>query len=502
MVTALLFAAPRAALAAPTCTLTSSPVTIYPGQGVTLTLSSTGATSATIDNGIGSIAVNGSKSAISLADSTTYTATVTGADGSATCTTRVMVSYESATGLGGSGGGGGGSSAQTMQGLGQLLGGAGQLLNALGGSNAVNERCLPKVQLDGCGCGRTMGRKGCQPDPSNRQLCPCSNTTNGFVTSGQCMASGKCLGQVSGGGSGALGGPQSGLAGGLQALGSILQGLSSLTGGGGGGGGGAYPGGSAFPEGCSSYYYTSSPTSTDRCAIYMPDSSGTTIETGLSGSLLGALGGSSGTNISEILGTGGNTNNQGNNVSSSNSSSSTSTNRDSLTGDAAGSTVFANLKRGLSEVAGFFGGETLSKICKSRPWAGGGFLAGAAPDSFFDDLCRKAGYLDNQFSSGGNNSFTSNGDTQTATTTPVGRSGEAQADIRAEPASVRLGTRTYVFWTSENVDSCVVSGPSFTETSLFGAGATVPITGPTTFTINCSNASTTVSDSVTVNLAI
>ena len=78
-----------------------------------------------------------------------------------------------------------------------------------------------------------------------------------------------------------------------------------------------------------------------------------------------------------------------------------------------------------------------------------------------------------------------------------------EADIWAEPASVRLGTRTYIFWNARGVVSCEERGPSFEQNSLSGGASTVPISGPTTFVIEClTSASTTVRDSVTVQIAI
>jgi len=69
---------------------TASPTTITAGQSTTLSWSSTGATSATIDNGVGAVATSGSR-AVSPAQSTTYTLTVTGAGGAATRAVTVTV---------------------------------------------------------------------------------------------------------------------------------------------------------------------------------------------------------------------------------------------------------------------------------------------------------------------------------------------------------------------------------------------------------------------------
>lgn len=75
---------------APTCSMTASPANIQQGQSSTLTWGSTNATSATINQGIGSVAVNGSRS-ISPQVSTTYTGTFSGAGGTVTCSATVTV---------------------------------------------------------------------------------------------------------------------------------------------------------------------------------------------------------------------------------------------------------------------------------------------------------------------------------------------------------------------------------------------------------------------------
>jgi hypothetical protein len=78
-------------------------------------------------------------------------------------------------------------------------------------------------------------------------------------------------------------------------------------------------------------------------------------------------------------------------------------------------------------------------------------------------------------------------------------------DIWAVPASVPLGTRTTIFWNSKNAQSCVETSPdgSFSHSSLSGGGATVPLSGATTFTISCQAPDGThATDYVTVNLSI
>ncbi|OGC84991.1 hypothetical protein A3F55_01215 [Candidatus Adlerbacteria bacterium RIFCSPHIGHO2_12_FULL_53_18] len=76
----------------PTCTLSASPSSIASGQSATLSWTTTNATSASINNGVGAVTptAGGTKS-VSPATTTTYTMTATGAGGSATCNTSVTV---------------------------------------------------------------------------------------------------------------------------------------------------------------------------------------------------------------------------------------------------------------------------------------------------------------------------------------------------------------------------------------------------------------------------
>ena len=75
---------------APTVTITASPSSITVGQSSTLIWSSTNATTASIDNGIGSVATSGSMS-VSPAQNTTYTISVSGSGGNATAQSTVTV---------------------------------------------------------------------------------------------------------------------------------------------------------------------------------------------------------------------------------------------------------------------------------------------------------------------------------------------------------------------------------------------------------------------------
>jgi hypothetical protein len=334
----------------------------------------------------------------------------------------------------------------------------------------------------------------------------------------------KCLGQTSSspGGPGGSGGPL-GLA---SELLKLLNSLNQPKPGGGAGGGGipAFP---TMPAGCVSTYVVTQP-SADPCAIYQPGGLlGSELggaSSNVSEALLGALGGgaSSGTggsaavNLGDALTGGGKTDGMGD---AEFSGTSTGKLQSNLSGDVrlanAGATVYANLREGITEVASFFGGSSfgsgsqsgLSRVCAARPWAGSGLLASVMPDTFFDGLCKRAGYQvgSTPVSPGGSSSnIVTTTQPSTSTTTPLQSNIiPPEADIWAEPASVRLGTRTFIFWNTRGVNSCAVSGPSFIHNTVSGAASTVSITGESVFAIECiAPDGTKVSDSVTVRLAI
>lgn len=186
----------------------------------------------------------------------------------------------------------------------------------------------------------------------------------------------------------------------------------------------------------------------------------------------------------------------------------------------AGASILSNLRQGVAEVAGFFGGtsfggaggqSTAGRLCATRPWAKGGALAKLIPDAFFDSLCSKAGY---QVGVTVPSPVTTvvqpkkPAPKAAATTTkaepkkPVDL-GPVEVNIWAEPASTRLGTRTYIFWTSKGVLDCTVTGPNFTQSTLSGGASTVPISGPTTYSLSCTKPDgTKETDTVTVRLAL
>lgn len=372
--------------------------------------------------------------------------------------------------------------------------------------------------------------KGCQnvdaTKPNYCQARTCSTVSSGYTITGKCGAPGECRATSAQG----MGGSSINLGTVLQVVG-LLATLSQLS----QQSGGSVPpqGYSAPPQGCTGWRTVTTP-STDPCAIYNPTPvSGTIVATPISD----FSGGGSSAPVSDALlnlinsaaregGT--DIGSQLEQLASGTSSgaigaSSTIpiTLNGNLAGDAAtsevkeggaGATIVANLRQGLTEVAGFFGstfsGDSQqsfgSRLCTNRPWATG-LLAKLFAPWIFDNICSKLGF-------------------QVGAVTPVGPTFEsrqvtpgtratlpaptpkavlpAEADIWADPTSVRLGTRGKIFWSSANVDSCKISGPSFEHDALSGGGATVPITGPTTFTILCEAPGGAVRDSVTVNLTI
>ncbi|MBL8158278.1 hypothetical protein JNK62_01945 [bacterium] len=327
---------------------------------------------------------------------------------------------------------------------------------------------------------------------------------------------------------------------GAESLGMLKGIVDQLMGAmkGGGGGGGGMPPTDSGATGCTTYYQVTVPSS-DPCAIYNPSgvldaAGGSGGSSGVADGLLDALGGSGSQNPSNVSDklldttkntTGGTQTNTATKTpaATTNASSSVKAAAPGLSGDvrigSAGATIIANLRQGMSEVAGFFGGSTggasqalsaAGKLCASRPWAGS-FVSNVIPTSFFDGLCEWRGYQ------AGVAMPTNTSKTSTITPTSGSTASQQQGislqpsasnvppevDIWAEPASVRLGTRTYIFWNARGVASCKGSGPSFSQNTLSGGASTVPITGPTTFTIEClSTASTTIKDSVTVQIAI
>lgn len=358
--------------------------------------------------------------------------------------------------------------------------------------------CLPVV-IPVCGCMKIMVEGKCVGG-MNKFMCPCSDSTSGFTTSGKCLATFKCKGESVGGMMPML--PMIPMP--MPKMSMMMPQDPCMQGGTGTGGNAASTStnpcsggfGGDFGQG-GSIFDTSS---------YFNDTSSST------GSLFDDLNQPTGSTVSTFL----------NNATATQATGATQQNvvvpttTSKLTGSIrvgeAGATVVANLRDGVAEVAGFFGGSTFGgnasqsvagRLCATRPWAG--VISKIIPPTFFDTLCSKAGYQ-----VGVTNPAPI---TQVAVPkkTPVQAMppkqpvdlGPVEIDIWAEPSSVRLGTRTYIFWRSKGVLDCSVKGPNFTQNALAGGASTVPLSGATTYTLECALPDgTTVSDSVTVGLAI
>jgi hypothetical protein len=77
---------------APTCTLSASPTNIQTGNSSVLSWTTTGATSISIDRGVGGVTpVSSGSHSVTPSSSTTYTATATGSGGTVTCAASVIV---------------------------------------------------------------------------------------------------------------------------------------------------------------------------------------------------------------------------------------------------------------------------------------------------------------------------------------------------------------------------------------------------------------------------
>src|SRR5499427_760429 len=83
-------AAQLAPPASPTVALSASPASAQAGQPVTLTWSSTNATSISVEPSVGRVAAQGSTT-LKLSQSTTYTVTATGPGGSAHASAQVTI---------------------------------------------------------------------------------------------------------------------------------------------------------------------------------------------------------------------------------------------------------------------------------------------------------------------------------------------------------------------------------------------------------------------------
>ena len=177
-----------------------------------------------------------------------------------------------------------------------------------------------------------------------------------------------------------------------------------------------------------------------------------------------------------------------------------------------GATIYASSRNDNTEVSGFFGSSaTAGRLCQSRPWSKN-FLSYVIPASFFDSLCTWAGLPTGAPVSSGTSGSEGWGSARRNTsvappvaTIPYVDEQVAEAKIWARPASVNIGGRTTIFWTSKNVTACTQSSSdgNFSGSSTSGGASTVALTGPVTFTIQCrATNGTMISNSTTVFIGV
>ncbi len=358
--------------------------------------------------------------------------------------------------------------------------------------------CVPlKIE---CSCGLFKDSKGKCTKPGNKFMCPCFDTTSGATAaSGKCMAPFKCLADQ---------------AGGMPPMLPMIPMMMPMM---------MMPQDPCMqPQQNNNATTSTSTPQTDPCGSggydsgfggsifdtsgYFNDTSGD-----ISGSLFDDVGQPRG-GVSNLPGS----TSTGETAKAPTVPTTTSKLVGTIKIGEAGATIVANLRDGLTEVAGFFGASSLTvgvsksiagRLCATRPWATSWFFSKLMPDQFFDMLCSRAGYQVGvalpQGAGGGAVVAPKKTVPPPAQKQPLPNLGSVEIDIWAEPPVVRLGTRAYIFWTSKGVLECTVSGPNFTQNSLSGGASTVPLSGATIYTLECTapgGAKTT--DSVTVNLAI
>lgn len=362
-----------------------------------------------------------------------------------------------------------------------------------------------------------------------------------------CVSPGVCGGQGSSGQNGGMQGMQQALQQAMQMLQQLMQGGGGGGGGSPSGGGGSGSGGTGAPGGCTNYYNVTTPSS-DPCAVYIPPVSGGLGSTTSSGSsaandLISSL-------LSGSYGNSNQTPNPGNGAGNGNSNAQSANTSGSGTVQTNGSTQYVvatsttyvptpaapgvsgdiqysndsvtvlvnnvDQKSG-TQVAGFYGTDAggqptsvIATMCQARPWATN-FLSFIIPSSFFDSLCQLRGYKVGTpaapapaVSSHPSAEVVTHAQATTTAATSTGPYVPPEADIWAVPAAVPLGSRTTVFWNAKGVVSCTETSPdgSFSQSTLSGGAATVPLSGATTYTISCITPSNDhVTNYVTVNLS-
>lgn len=422
-------------------------------------------------------------------------------------------------------------------------------------SAAANAMCNPWNAA--CPCGAGINPPQCDSGGPNKANCPpgvCIDHPPGGPVPGVCPAAGKCEGtsftNQEGKSEGV--GDAKGMMDALKQVMDMLKQAMEKKGGGGDKDKGQQQQ-QGQDQGCKQYYQVTAP-STDPCAYYVPPTSNSLLQTngltGLSGSdaLMNALQDSSlleesaELNVSDQLLSGSGqlpdeptSQSETDSEDDAEKTASTSQSSQGLTGQQVnlqsgtrgdivitkdGATIYAQARDAgaNTEVAGFYGSGTyggqsqgiIAGMCKNRPWAGS-VVSFVIPPTFFDSLCAWRGY---QVGTPPPPSQPVVDKKKTSTSTAPGRDAtsesyvpevEPKVEIWAVPDKVPLGTRTSIFWNTRGVESCSItsSDGSFNETSQSGGAATVPLSGPTTFTISClTPAGSPISDYVLVNLAI
>ncbi len=151
-------------------------------------------------------------------------------------------------------------------------------------------------------------------------------------------------------------------------------------------------------------------------------------------------------------------------------------------------------------VSAFFGADTQAgapsqnlaeRICLVRPWQNPLITARIQP-SIFDGLCTAKGFRAGvSVAAASAVAKPAPPKTPAATSTPATQPAVPAVPpavaVWAVPASVPIGTRTSIFWNSRGVASCLLTSPdgSFSQNTLSGSASTVPLTGPTVYTISC-----------------
>ena len=173
-------------------------------------------------------------------------------------------------------------------------------------------------------------------------------------------------------------------------------------------------------------------------------------------------------------------------------------------------TAGAHDKDGRTGVGGFYGYDAVpgiqpqdlaKQMCAARPW-GNSSATAIIPPSFYDSICTARGYkvgVAAPASSAGTGAASKSSAPPSATKTPsktatsTGPKGPTAVTvppkvyITAVPSSVKLGSRTSIFWNAVGVKACLITSPdgSFSGNTLYGAASTVALTGETVFSIVC-----------------